>query len=75
MDRPDSAITEWRVAIRLLPTLATAHRNLGQVLAVRGDTAEAVLHLRETLRLTPDDSVAAGALRGLGAATEPGRQR
>ncbi|MFI5370400.1 MAG: tetratricopeptide repeat protein [Candidatus Eisenbacteria bacterium] len=66
LDRPDSAIVEWRTAIELLPTLESPHRNLGQVLAVRGDTAGAARELRAALRISPDDSVSAAALRALG---------
>ncbi len=50
----DAAVQEFRTAIRLDPTYAWAHGNLGGTLRLRGDLDEAVAELRESIRLDPE---------------------
>lgn len=49
----DKAIDQWREAIRLDPTLARAHHDLGVALRGKGKLAEAIPLLREAVRLDP----------------------
>jgi Flp pilus assembly protein TadD len=50
----DSAIAEYREALRLNPDFPEAHNNLGPALASRGRTDEAIAHFNAALRLRPD---------------------
>jgi Flp pilus assembly protein TadD len=54
----DKAIDQWREAIRLDPTLARAHHDLGIALRGKGQLSEAVTQLREAVRLDPKDGTA-----------------
>lgn len=54
----DKAIEQWREAIRLDPSLARAHHDLGVALRGKGQLAEAVPLLREAVRLDPKDGTA-----------------
>jgi tetratricopeptide (TPR) repeat protein len=47
------AVPLYREALRLDPSYADAHANLGLALAATGRNAEAVTHYREALRLLP----------------------
>ena len=53
MGQLDDAIRDCREAIRLAPSLAEAHGNLGAMLARRGRFAEAVVEHRRALELKP----------------------
>ena len=46
------------MAIKLKPTYAKAHYNLGIALFQKGEIKEAINHYRETLKLKPDLVVA-----------------
>jgi tetratricopeptide (TPR) repeat protein/RsiW-degrading membrane proteinase PrsW (M82 family) len=52
----DEAIAEYRTAIRLDPTHARAHRNLGEILKQQGMFDDAIVELREAVRLESDDA-------------------
>ena len=54
----DEASNHYRNAIRLEPSLAAAHKNLGYILLTRKDYAGAEPELREASRLAPDDEFA-----------------
>ena len=51
----DQAVVALRTALQLDPDLFEAHRDLGVVLALRGDREEAIAALRAALRIRPDD--------------------
>jgi tetratricopeptide (TPR) repeat protein len=51
MSQWDAAIAESQLAIRLDPTHATAHANLGEALRFQGRIDEAILECREAVRL------------------------
>ncbi|MBZ5637491.1 MAG: tetratricopeptide repeat protein [Acidobacteriia bacterium] len=55
--------TLWRDTLARNPSAWMAHNNLAGMLQARGETEEAIAHLRETLRLKPDH---AGARENLG---------
>ncbi len=50
------AVPDYREAIRLVPSLAPAHRGLGQALLAQGRPEEAAGELREAARLAPADA-------------------
>jgi spermidine synthase len=52
----DSAIVEFRHALRLAPDSAPAHWHLGAALASRGTHAEAMAHLARSVELDPANS-------------------
>ena len=52
--RVDEAIPHLQEALRLDPSHAEAHSNLGVALARRGRVVEAIDHYREALRLDPE---------------------
>ena len=52
--RLGEAIAHYEEALRLNPSNANAHTNLGTALASLGRTEEAISHYREALRLKPD---------------------
>ncbi len=54
----DKAIEQWREAIRLDPSLARAHLDLGIALRGKGQLAEAIPLLREAVRLDPKNGTA-----------------
>ena len=54
----DKAIEQWREAIRLDPSLARAHHDLGMALRSKGQTAEAIPLLQEAVRLDPKNGTA-----------------
>jgi Flp pilus assembly protein TadD len=58
LKRYQEAVTEYRTAIRLKPTLASAHANLGATLLLQGDLDAAAEFLRDALRLDPHLDVA-----------------
>jgi tetratricopeptide (TPR) repeat protein len=55
----------FRRALQVDPASAVAHSNLGAVLAARGAEGEAAAHLREAVRLRPDDAEHVRALAWL----------
>ena len=54
----DKAIEQWREAIRLDPSLARAHLDLGIALRGKGQLGEAIPLLRESVRLDPKNGTA-----------------
>ncbi len=52
--RPDEAVAVWRQGLQRAPDRADLHADLGTALARRHAGAEAGVHLREALRLSPD---------------------
>ena len=50
----ESPETLWRDTLAKNPSAWIAHNNLANLLARRGETAEALTHFREALRLEPD---------------------
>lgn len=54
----DKAIDQWREAIRLDPSLARAHHDLGIALRGKGQLPEAITALREAVRLDSKDATA-----------------
>jgi Flp pilus assembly protein TadD len=50
---PDRALWQLQQALRLDPTDAKVHNNLGVVCRARGDWAEAARHFRDALRMDP----------------------
>jgi tetratricopeptide (TPR) repeat protein len=63
--RPREAEEHFRRALQADPASATAHANLGALLAARGAEEDAAAHLREAARLRPDDADHARALAWL----------
>jgi len=59
-------MVHYREALRLNPSYAEAHYNLGYTLLQAGRKDEAVTHLRESLRLKPDYAEPRQQLRALG---------
>jgi protein O-mannosyl-transferase len=55
---PDQAEVSFREALRLDPGICEAHRDLGVVLALRGQNDEARYHLETALQIRPNDPVA-----------------
>ena len=58
----DDAIREFLEAIRVNPTAANIHYNLGVTLTQRGDTAQARRHLETSVQLDPSFAPAREAL-------------
>jgi tetratricopeptide (TPR) repeat protein len=54
----DEALTEFRVALRLMPDLDRAHLGLGAALQGKGDIEGAIAEYRTLLKLHPDDPAA-----------------
>jgi tetratricopeptide (TPR) repeat protein len=54
----DKAIEQWREAIRLDPSLARAHHDLGMALRGKGQTAEAIPLLQKAVHLDPKNGTA-----------------
>ena len=50
----EEAIDHYKEAIRIRPSFAIAHNNLGNALVQKGEMKEAIDHYRETLKLKPD---------------------
>ena len=63
--RVDAAIACWQAALKIDPAFATAHFNLAAALRGQGRFAEAIVHLREALRLPADDASRAIAMNRL----------
>ena len=57
---PDAAIREYRDVLGKWPHLPRVHNNLGYLLSVRGNIAEAMHHHNEAIRLTSDASPGQG---------------
>jgi tetratricopeptide (TPR) repeat protein len=56
LGRTDDAVTSLRTAILARPEFADAHRYLGEILAERGDVAEAIPYLENAVRFArPED--------------------
>tara|TARA_B110000090_G_scaffold191192_1_gene223627 strand:- start:521 stop:784 length:264 start_codon:yes stop_codon:yes gene_type:complete len=53
MGMTKEAIHCYVTAIRLLPTYAAAHSNLGSVLKEQGKTAQAIAHYQEAISIDP----------------------
>lgn len=62
---PEEAARKLASALRLDPTLAAAHRHLGELRARQGRAAEATTHFEAALRLDPTDAGARDALSRL----------
>jgi Flp pilus assembly protein TadD len=73
MGRLDDALVELREAVRLDPGYGKAHRNLGIVLAQRGQFAEAVPEFAEALRADPGDAEVRSYLERARALSRPQR--
>lgn len=58
MRRYEEAISEYEKALALEPKHPAIHRNLGMLLARLGRYDEAVVHLRATLQIVPNEPVA-----------------
>jgi tetratricopeptide (TPR) repeat protein len=56
--RIDSAVAEFREALRLEPDSALTHWHLGAALATRGARDEAIAHLRRSVQLDPTNALA-----------------
>lgn len=52
--QPALAVQHCRLALRIQPSYAEAHYNLANLLVQQGRVTEAIVQLRETLRLRPD---------------------
>jgi tetratricopeptide (TPR) repeat protein len=53
-EKADAAIVAYNKALELEPSLGKAHRGLGGVYASKKDVANAILHYKKYLELTPD---------------------
>lgn len=62
----EATAAEYRNPLRRVPALAPAHCHLGAVLAELDRRDEAVAHLQEALRLTPDYQDGREQLQALG---------
>ena len=71
----DEAISQYQEAIRLRPGNASAHNNLGNALARKGQMDEAIRQFQEALRLQPDFANARKNLAAALAARPPLRSR
>jgi tetratricopeptide (TPR) repeat protein len=58
-DSPEAAMSAYRQALEIDPSLADAHVNLGRLLHERGDAAQAERHYRLALAVRPEDATAA----------------
>ena len=56
--QPDSAIVEYKEALRLEPNSAATLSNLGYAWMIKGDPQQAIEFLKCALRLSPDDAAA-----------------
>ena len=65
MGKWDEALAECHEALRIDPSYAHAHSNLGVVLLSLGRRDEAVAEFREALRLSPNDESVKTNLRQL----------
>jgi tetratricopeptide (TPR) repeat protein len=63
--RFDRAVKAYSEALRLSPQLASAHCNLGAVLAELGRRDEALAHLKQALSIDPENKDAQERLRRL----------
>lgn len=68
-NQPAEAIEEFAAAIQRNPGNAKAHGNLGLVLFYQGQTSRAATHLREALRLNPEDEIARETLNDIAKGT------
>ena len=53
----DKAEEVYRKAVKLDPRFVDAHRNLGSVLAMKGNFKEAISHFAEGVRYAPEDAI------------------
>ncbi len=58
LGHPAEAVTAYREAIRLNPTLTSAYNNLGAALAALGKTDEAITNYYQAIKLNPKDAEA-----------------
>jgi tetratricopeptide (TPR) repeat protein len=58
MRRYDQAIAQYEKALELEPAQPAIHRNLGMLLASLGRYKEAIIHLRATLKIVPNEPFA-----------------
>jgi Flp pilus assembly protein TadD len=58
MGDPNEAIAQLRELIRLDPTHAAAHNDLGSLHAMQGNLTTALEHFEEAVRLDPGDAAA-----------------
>ena len=65
MGKTEEALTEFRAVLRIDRDFRDAHCNLATLLLRLGRRDEAVAHLREALRLKPDDPQVKAQLRQL----------
>ena len=59
----DDAVPMLQHSLEIMPSNAQAHFNLGLIAASRGDMQAAVTHFEAALRLDPDNTEIAQALR------------
>jgi predicted membrane-bound spermidine synthase len=71
----DTAVAEFRHALRLAPDSAATHWHLGAALAARGEDQEAIAHLRRSVEIDPRNEYAQNDLRILLAAQGSGAPR
>ena len=55
MGRTSEAIDQYKQALRINPSSADAHNNLGAALAQMGRISEAIEQLKAALRINPND--------------------
>lgn len=63
----DGAILLFRLNVEMFPKSANTYDSLGEAYAARGDRARAIANYRNSLKLDPDNSNAASALKTLDA--------
>jgi Flp pilus assembly protein TadD len=61
-EKEDSAVAEYRTALRLKPDFAGAHRALGEAVMQNGQIGAAIAELRQAARLDANDALARGDL-------------
>ena len=71
MGNKEEAVTQYRKALAIKPNFLDAHKNLGLVLASKGEMEEAGYHFEAVLRANPDDKMARTLLSAGGRTTQP----